>query len=962
MRHRKFLAALYAAVFLLSFSGLFVSAPQYAQAQPGQGNPAGNAPSAPAAPAPTAGDAPAASTDEATAEAIRQAQDENETFLEDLVKSGFSHLINLILFTVAQLLLKLLELMAYLFALFIDLIRWVLGPGLSIIAEQPQVGIGWRIVRDIINSFFIVVLIAIAISTIIRFQQYNFRSTLPRLLLAALLVNFSRTICLLAINFANAVMATFSSAVVELLPAFALGLRLPALTALDFSTLGGLYGRFLDSASTTDTQTIEKTLVSNLSIIGSIILAMIMMLFSLAALVMFVIILLFRIIVLWFLVILSPLAFFLWGVPGRASSYWGQWLQEFIQHVLVGPVAAFFLYLIIVFFLENISNAYGYTPGIEAQSPVLNVASQPEVMVGYLFSLGLMFIALEVIEQMGVRGGQFARRVAVEGIAQRGLNMARGAAGYFNDYLYSKGLSVRPGNVIEAVQKGIAGRRADWIRQGQEVNAERAKQAEARGGLLSAVAWNAIAENDKFFEKEGSWQLAKRAMLSPVSTVSGAIRSTINTPGVLRGQAAAMAAAAAAAPARLKAGLKGAPGGLVGAIADKGRSFWNLSAGTDEIFAQADELKKKEDFRTGLSSATAGSGSIFGGMTVGGVQSLAVQLENIKKQKLLTDLTAKIAAAGGAAAPEDIAEQARLAGEVGGFVPSAAATAIAADPERAGKVESIAKALSENVGHVDSTSQTIRSIQGKLDATKDTDKAKRMQYLNDGGARLQKMANAVSSVRAQLSQKMDEAHEKLFKDFEEYDATGLSESFLGFMQKGDLPEMMAVLKQAGKQKDIRDVLEGLNLPGVTGDAPGVDNLMKYLKANVGLDDQAIGEMEKVIQAAAKKNDDYDLQGRVKSTRGGRSTQLDAKERDKKIADSIKRTPPIKLLKSPIKGWNSTIMDSMTKDMGLFNEALKNIRGEMDSDRKAKLVEYLKLHNDKRNEVLADPRAKRVLGL
>src|SRR3989344_4785482 len=76
-------------------------------------------------------------------------------------------------------------------------------------ATAPAVQIGWTIVRDVANMFFVVILLAVAIVTILRVESYNFKKLLPKVILMAILVNFSRLICALIIDVAQVVMLTF---------------------------------------------------------------------------------------------------------------------------------------------------------------------------------------------------------------------------------------------------------------------------------------------------------------------------------------------------------------------------------------------------------------------------------------------------------------------------------------------------------------------------------------------------------------------------------------------------------------------------------------------------------------------------------------------------------------------------------------------------------------------------------
>jgi hypothetical protein len=68
---------------------------------------------------------------------------------------------------------------------------------------------GWPLVRDITNMFFIVVLLLTAFATIIQWHKFDYRRILPKLLLMAVLVNFSKTLIGLLIDFSQVLMLTF---------------------------------------------------------------------------------------------------------------------------------------------------------------------------------------------------------------------------------------------------------------------------------------------------------------------------------------------------------------------------------------------------------------------------------------------------------------------------------------------------------------------------------------------------------------------------------------------------------------------------------------------------------------------------------------------------------------------------------------------------------------------------------
>jgi len=78
---------------------------------------------------------------------------------------------------------------------------------------EPGVTKGWVALRDLGNMFFIVVLLIIAFSTILKIQTYGYRQLLKRFIIVAILVNFSKTIVGLLIDFSQVIMLTFVDAI-----------------------------------------------------------------------------------------------------------------------------------------------------------------------------------------------------------------------------------------------------------------------------------------------------------------------------------------------------------------------------------------------------------------------------------------------------------------------------------------------------------------------------------------------------------------------------------------------------------------------------------------------------------------------------------------------------------------------------------------------------------------------------
>src|SRR3989338_7431568 len=69
--------------------------------------------------------------------------------------------------------------------------------------------IGWRVTRDVANMFFVFFLLWIAIATIFGFEQYGIKQLLPKLIVTALLINFSLPIAQVVINTSSSLAGVF---------------------------------------------------------------------------------------------------------------------------------------------------------------------------------------------------------------------------------------------------------------------------------------------------------------------------------------------------------------------------------------------------------------------------------------------------------------------------------------------------------------------------------------------------------------------------------------------------------------------------------------------------------------------------------------------------------------------------------------------------------------------------------
>lgn len=215
--------------------------------------------------------------------------------------------------------------------------------------KATPVQIGWPLIRDTVNMFFIVVVLVSAFATIIGYpKEFRYREVLPKLLLMAVLINFSKTLIGLMIDFSQVVLLTFVN-----------GFKQAA---------GGNFVQALGIAKimrlTDTTGTIEETngeikiniegagnasAWSLLNIVVAAVFAIWIISISITLILIMLIFFLGRIIMLWFLLITSPIAFFAWSLPGSLkkalSSFTDEWWSRLSNALIGGPTMAFFLWL-----------------------------------------------------------------------------------------------------------------------------------------------------------------------------------------------------------------------------------------------------------------------------------------------------------------------------------------------------------------------------------------------------------------------------------------------------------------------------------------------------------------------------------------------------------------------------------------------------------------------------------------
>lgn len=263
--------------------------------------------------------------------------------------------------------------------------------------NSNAVTFGWQLVRDLCNMFFILILLIIAFATILRVEQYNLKTWLPKLLLMAVLINFSKLICGIFIDVTQVIMLTFVNAFKDMAGGN-LTEMLGVTKILNF-----------DQGSAGD--------VTGWTILGSIILALIFSIVSVVVVLTMLIMLAMRIIMIWIYIVLSPLAYLLASFP-QGQAYSQRWWSDFSKNLIVGPILAFFIWLSFASLggiegsrdinkMSRPQDSDGSDTG-ESYSASITEAGSQDNMTKFIISIGMLLGGLMIAQEMGGVAGSVA--------------------------------------------------------------------------------------------------------------------------------------------------------------------------------------------------------------------------------------------------------------------------------------------------------------------------------------------------------------------------------------------------------------------------------------------------------------------------------------------------------------------------------------------------------------------------
>lgn len=413
-----------------------------------------------------------------------------------------------IIFAIAQLVMRLT---------FFVLKFFIVLAGYNGFSNAPIVNLGWTLVRDLANMYFIVALLVIAFATILGREDYALKKTLVKLVLMAIFINFSKLISQVIIDAAHVVTMTFLNAL---------------------SAIAG--GNLIQMFNMDDMRSMITTSGDNPSgqedlhwqLLGASFLTVLMSFTALFIIGVYMIIILYRMVTLWVLIILSPIAYAAAALPASAG-YAREWWQRFTSNVMSAPVMCFFLWLafatigngaVLEQITEDRSNslprsetsqfaeeaASANLGGGESTGELAVSASEATTwtnMAGFAVAVAFLYAGIEAVQKMGVEGSNYLGKAKDLGMSATkmtalgaGFLATAGQAGRVKDYAKIAGYRMK--NVYDGTLNKGSLRRKAAIEKAKKLNEMKREQIKSTPSNKPWSITNALAPDSKTIARQ----------------------------------------------------------------------------------------------------------------------------------------------------------------------------------------------------------------------------------------------------------------------------------------------------------------------------------------------------------------------------------------------------------------------------------------------------------------------------
>ncbi|GAC1573560.1 MAG: hypothetical protein NVS3B9_4300 [Candidatus Doudnabacteria bacterium] len=241
---------------------------------------------------------------------------------------------------------------------------------------------GWVFVRNIINIFFILTMVVIALATLFQLDEkkYGYKHLIPELVMMAVLVNFSLVIAQLILGIADTLQAQFLPNNHEVLSNLAYQLMVKPNIAVHVAPFTGSYA------------TVVASFFYLFFAVGSF--------FAFFAIAAFLVI---RVVMLWALLLLSPVAYGLRVLPATHHES-SRWWSEFLKYAFFTPIIGFFLHVAASLAVGQADYMAKLTQAAIATGVQPGLAQFIESSLSSVLVIFFLYIGVEVAKEIGVVG------------------------------------------------------------------------------------------------------------------------------------------------------------------------------------------------------------------------------------------------------------------------------------------------------------------------------------------------------------------------------------------------------------------------------------------------------------------------------------------------------------------------------------------------------------------------------
>lgn len=229
---------------------------------------------------------------------------------------------------------------------------------LGVTTENPLVTSGWQFTSGLVNTLFILIFIAIALAYILRMETFGAKKALPRLIIVAILLNFSLVFVGIGVDISQLTLKAITSALGSDLPSLAIIPITNSFQNLVSGYLGivGAYviGALIPYVNVAGAVALIATIISPafLGTLSTTILLIILGIGLGGVFLLYSFLFIIRVGMIWMLAILSPLAFASSILPST-RKHWEEWWKLLLDWLFFGIIVVLLAGLGLKLFAES---------------------------------------------------------------------------------------------------------------------------------------------------------------------------------------------------------------------------------------------------------------------------------------------------------------------------------------------------------------------------------------------------------------------------------------------------------------------------------------------------------------------------------------------------------------------------------------------------------------------------------